>query len=50
MTLEYLAEKKAYYEGKCTYFKNIEFDTLAADYQGMVDLVTEMENNLKQSR
>lgn len=48
MTLEYLAEKKAYYEGKNTYFKNIAFDTLAAEFQGIVDLISEMENYIKE--
>ena len=44
ITSEYLAEKKAYYESKCNYLKNIEFDTLAADFQGIVALISEMEN------
>ena len=48
MTLEYLLEKKAYYEGKCNYFKNIGFDILGADFQGVVDLIAEMENYIKE--
>lgn len=43
ITSEYLAEKKTYYEDKCNYLKNIEFETLAADFQGIVDLIGEME-------
>lgn len=48
MTTEHLAEKKTYYEGKYNYFKNLEFDTLAADFQGVVDLIGEMENYIKE--
>ena len=48
MTSEYLAETKAYYESKCNYVKNIEFDTFAADYQGIVNLINEMENYIKE--
>lgn len=44
MTTEYLLEKKAYYEGKHNYLKNLGFDTLAADFQSVVDLIGEMEN------
>jgi hypothetical protein len=48
MTIEYLLEKKIHYEGKCNYFKNLGFDTLAADFQGIVDLIGEMENCIKE--
>ena len=44
MTLEYLNEQKTKYQQKCDYFKRIEFNTLAADFQGVVDLIGEMEN------
>ena len=44
MTLEYLLEKKAHYESKYNYFKNLEFDTLAAEFQSVIDLIGEMEN------
>lgn len=44
MTLEYLNEQKEKYQQKQTYFKNIGFDTLAADFQVVVDLIKEMEN------
>jgi hypothetical protein len=48
MTLEYLAEQKSKYQNKATYFTNINFDNLAADFQGMVDLIGEMENYIKE--
>jgi hypothetical protein len=48
MTTEYLLEKKTYYEDKCNYFKNLEFNTLATDFQGVVDLIGEMENYIKE--
>lgn len=44
MTLEYLNEQKEKYQQKQTYFKNIGFDALATDFQGIVDLIGEMEN------
>ena len=43
MTLEYLLEKKTHYEGRHNYLKNLGFDVLAADFQGIVDLISEME-------
>ena len=48
MTLEYLNEKKTRYQNKTEYFKNIGFDTLTADFQGIVDLIGEMENYIKE--
>jgi hypothetical protein len=48
MTLEYLTEQKLKYQDKTTYFKNIGFDNLAADFQGVVDLIGEMENYIKE--
>ena len=44
MKLEYLTEQKMKYQQKQTYFKNIGFDNLAVDFQGVVDLIGEMEN------
>lgn len=44
MTLEYLMEQKTKYQQKSEYFKKIGFDTLAADFQGVVDLIAEVEN------
>lgn len=49
MTLEYLNEQKEKYRQKQTYFKNIGFNTLAADFQGVVDLIGEMENHIKEN-
>lgn len=48
MTLEYLNEQKTRHQQKSEYFKNIGFDTLAADFQGVVDLIGEMENYIKE--
>lgn len=49
MTLEYLVEQKEKYQQKYQYFKNMEFDRLAADFQGIVDLIGEMERYLKEN-
>lgn len=49
MTLEYLAEQKSKYQNKATYFTNINFDNLVADFQGMVDLVEKMEEHIKEN-
>lgn len=48
MTIEYLSDKKTYYEDKYDYFKNIGFDTLATDFRCVVDLIGEMENYIKE--
>ena len=48
MTLEYLAEQKTKYQSKSDYFKNISFDTLATDFQGVVDLIGQMEEYMKE--
>lgn len=48
MTLEYLNEQKTKYQQKLGYFSNIGFDNLAADFQGIVDLIGEMENYIKE--
>jgi hypothetical protein len=44
MTLEYLNEQKVKYQQKVEYFTKIGFDILAADFQGVVELISEMEN------
>jgi hypothetical protein len=49
MTLEYLAEQKTKYQSRANYFKNIDFDRLATDFQGVVDLIDEMENYIKEN-
>jgi hypothetical protein len=48
MTLEYLNEKKEMYQQKQSYFENIGFDVLAADFQSVVDLIEQMENYIKE--
>ena len=48
MTLEYLIEQKAKYQDKANYFKGMEFNNLATDFQGVVDLIGEMENYMKE--
>ena len=47
MTLEYLAEQKEKYQKKAEYFLSISFDNLANDFQKVIDLITEMENCIK---
>lgn len=49
MTLEYLKEQKEKYQQKQTYFKNIGFDTLAADFQGVVNLIGDIENYMMEN-
>ena len=48
MTIEYLKEQKEKYQQKQTYFQNIGFDNLGSDFQGVVDLIGEMENYIKE--
>lgn len=48
MTLEHLSEKKAYYEDKHNYFKNLGFDALATEFQSVIDLICDMENYIKE--
>ena len=48
MTLEYLAEQKIKYQNQKDYFKNIGFDNLATEFQGVVDLIGEMEAYMKE--
>ena len=48
MTLEYLSEQKVKYQNKTDYFKRIEFDSLAADFQGVVDLINNMEEYIRE--
>lgn len=48
ITLEYLTEQKSKYQNQKDYFKNIGFDNLAADFQGIVDLIGEMEDYIKE--
>lgn len=48
MTLEHIREQKTKYQQRYDYFKNVGFDTLAADFQSVVDLIGEMENYIKE--
>ena len=48
MTIEYLKEQKEKYQQKQDYFKNIGFDNLATDFQGVVDLIGEIEDYIKE--
>ena len=48
MTLEYLAEQKAKYQEKVEYFRNINFNRLANEFQEVVDLIAKMEEYLKE--
>ena len=48
MTLEYLAEQKTKYQDRADYFKSIEFDILATEFQGVVDLIGKMEEHIKE--
>ena len=43
MTKEYLTELKTKYQERHDYYKNLGFDVLASDFQGIVDLIEEME-------
>jgi hypothetical protein len=48
MTLEHLNEQKMKYQHKAEYFQNIGFEHLTADFQGVVDLISEIENYIKE--
>lgn len=48
MTLEYLTEQKEKFLQKVEYFKDIGFDVLTADFQRVVDLISKMENYIKE--
>lgn len=46
MTLEYLTEQKTKYQERVDYYKKIGFDVLTADFQGVVQLIEEMEKHV----
>ena len=48
ITLEHLKEQKEKYQQKQTNFKNMSFDNLATDFQGIVDLISKMEEYIKE--
>ena len=47
MTLEYLKQQKEKYQDKSTYYSVINFEGLANSFQGVVDLINEMEEYIK---
>lgn len=47
MTLEYLEKQKEKYQDKSTYYSVINFEGLANSFQGVVDLINEMEEYIK---
>lgn len=47
MTLEYLAKQKEKYQDRSDYFAAIDFHNLANSFQGVVDLIGEMEEYIK---
>lgn len=49
MTAEYLAEKKSYYQKRAEYFENLDFNILANDFKGVVDLIEEVEKDIKEN-
>ena len=49
MTTEYLAEKKSYYQKRAEYFENLDFPILASDFKGVVNLIEEVENVIKEN-
>ena len=48
MTLEKLNEQKAKYQKRAEYFKALDFVNLAADFQGVVELIEKMEEYVKE--
>lgn len=44
MTLEYLKKQKEKYEKKMQYFEAIDFNNLANDFRGVVELIGTMED------
>lgn len=44
MIIDSLTRRKAQYEEKYNYYRNIGFDALASDFEGILDLISEMEN------
>lgn len=48
MTLEYLKEQKEKYQKKVEYFEAIDFTNLSNDFQGIVDLINQMKEYIKE--
>ena len=49
MTKEYLADQKTKYQERHDYYKKLGFDVLASDFQGVIDLINEMEKHMEES-
>lgn len=49
MTLEYLKEQKEKYQNKSQYFSAIGFENLANNFQGVVNLISEMESYINEN-
>jgi hypothetical protein len=49
MTKEYLTEQKTKYQERLDDFKKLGFDVLASEFQGMVDLIEEIEKHIEES-
>ena len=47
MTLEDLEKQKEKYRKKMQYFLAIGFDSIASDFQKMIELIDEMEDYIK---
>lgn len=47
MTKEYLEEQKARYQERHDYYKKLGFDVLTSDFQGVIDLINEMEKHME---
>ena len=48
ITLEYLVEQKTKYQNKVNYFSKMDYDHLTADFQSVVNLISEMEEYIKE--
>lgn len=48
ITLEYLTEQKEKYQQRAEYFKTLCFDNLADEFQGVINLIGEMEIYIKE--
>lgn len=49
MTKEYLAEQKVKYQERRDYYKKLGFDVLASEFQGVVDLIEEMDKHMEEN-
>jgi hypothetical protein len=49
ITNEHLTEKKAKYQERADYYKKLGFDVLEVEFNGIVQLIEEMEEYLKEN-